>query len=190
MIKAVVAGQAPGTLTGAMIDEMNAKHAKDYAPCTKEETIQLLQKGATVAAAVVRGLSDGQLAKSGRVLTGPDKCSVVSLLALTHDSVRVQFAGNSVLCLLIWHCPTGGCTFPQQRLRATVQGQGLQQGMCTLSESLHDPRGSQDVRREPHNASTNHGTLSGRVRLRRRVFGRAVITSFGREQTHHQKGEF
>lgn len=50
MIKAVVAGQAPGTLTGAMIDEMNAKHAKDYAHCTKEETIQLLQKGATVAA--------------------------------------------------------------------------------------------------------------------------------------------
>jgi hypothetical protein len=69
MIKAVVAGQAPGTLTGAMIDEMNAKHAKDYAHCTKEETIELLQKGATVAAAVVRGLSDDQLAKSGTVLT-------------------------------------------------------------------------------------------------------------------------
>lgn len=68
MIKAVVAGQPPGALTGAMIDEMNAKHAKDYAHCTKAETIDLLQKGAAVAAAVVRGLSDDQLGKSGKVL--------------------------------------------------------------------------------------------------------------------------
>jgi DinB superfamily len=69
MIEAVVAGQAPGILTSAMIDEMNAKHAKDYALCGKAETIELLKKGAAVAAAVVHGLSDDQLAKSGTVLT-------------------------------------------------------------------------------------------------------------------------
>ena len=40
---------------------MNAKHAKDYAHWTKEDTIPLLQKGATGAAAVVRGLSDDQV---------------------------------------------------------------------------------------------------------------------------------
>jgi hypothetical protein len=40
-----------------MIDEMNAKHAKDYTDCTKTETIELLKHGAAVAAAVIRGLS-------------------------------------------------------------------------------------------------------------------------------------
>jgi hypothetical protein len=69
MIKALVAGQAPGTLTRAMIDEMNARHAKEHAHCIKAETIGLLQKGAAVASAVVRGLSDDQLATSGTVLT-------------------------------------------------------------------------------------------------------------------------
>jgi hypothetical protein len=52
-----------------MLDEMNAKHAKDYAHCTKAETIELLKTGAAAAAAVVRGLSDDQLAKRGTVLT-------------------------------------------------------------------------------------------------------------------------
>ena len=67
MVEAVVAG---GSLdfTNDMIDERNAKHAKDYANCTKAETIELLKKGAAVAAAVIRGLSDDQLAKSGIVL--------------------------------------------------------------------------------------------------------------------------
>jgi hypothetical protein len=68
MITAVVTGQAPATLTSAMIDEMNARHAKDYVDCTKAETLELLQRGAAVASAVVRGLSDDQLARSGTVL--------------------------------------------------------------------------------------------------------------------------
>ena len=68
MIEGLVAGQAPGTRTGATIAEMNARHARDYAHCTKPETIELLQKGAAVAVAVIRQLSDDQLEKSGTVL--------------------------------------------------------------------------------------------------------------------------
>jgi Mycothiol maleylpyruvate isomerase N-terminal domain len=70
IIKAVVAGQSLGHFTMDMLHEMNAKHAKDYANCTKAETIDLHRKGTAAAAAVVRGLSDDQLAKSGTVLTG------------------------------------------------------------------------------------------------------------------------
>jgi hypothetical protein len=81
MIKAVVAGQVPGTLTDAMIDEMNAQHAKDHAHCTKAETIALLQRGAAVAAAVVRGLSDDQLAKSGRILADAPPMTAEQLIA-------------------------------------------------------------------------------------------------------------
>ena len=67
IVTAIVSGQSMGNFTVAMLDEMNAKHAKDYASCTKAETLALLDKGATSAAAVVRGLSDEQLARSGTV---------------------------------------------------------------------------------------------------------------------------
>ena len=69
MITAIVSGQSRGNLTSAMLDEMNAKHSKEHANCTKAETIALLKKGTAAATAVVRGLSDDQLAKSGTVVT-------------------------------------------------------------------------------------------------------------------------
>jgi hypothetical protein len=68
MVEALVAGKSLG-LTSDMPDKWNAKHAKDHANCTKAETIDLLKKGAAVAVAVIRGLSDDQLAKSGIVFT-------------------------------------------------------------------------------------------------------------------------
>ena len=66
MVKAVVAGQSL-EFTKDMINEMNAGHAKEYAGCTKAETIELLKKGSAAAAGVINGLSDDQLAKSGTV---------------------------------------------------------------------------------------------------------------------------
>jgi hypothetical protein len=52
-----------------MLDEMNAQHAKEFADCTKPETIALHKKGAAAAVAAVRGLSDAELAKTGTVFT-------------------------------------------------------------------------------------------------------------------------
>ena len=70
MIKAVAAGQAPGDLSMEMLDEMNARHARDFAGCTRAETIDLHRKGSATAAATIRGLSDAELATSGIVLKG------------------------------------------------------------------------------------------------------------------------
>jgi hypothetical protein len=70
IVKAIASGQAMPHFTMDMLNDMNAKHAKDFAGCTKAETIALHKKGAATAAAVVRGLSDDQLAKSGIVLAG------------------------------------------------------------------------------------------------------------------------
>ena len=70
IIKAVVSGQSMGNFTMDMLNEMNAKHAKDFANFTKAETLDLHKKNAAAAAAVVRGLSDDQLTKSATVLTG------------------------------------------------------------------------------------------------------------------------
>jgi len=69
IVTAIVSGQLPGGFSRVMLDGMNAQHARDHANCTKAETIALLKKGVPVAAAVVRGLSDDQLAKSGAVFT-------------------------------------------------------------------------------------------------------------------------
>lgn len=70
MIQTVAAGQSVSGFTMEMLDAMNAQHAKDHAECTKAETVALHRKGTATAAAVIRGLSDDQLAKSGTVLLG------------------------------------------------------------------------------------------------------------------------
>ena len=69
LVTAIVAGQTPGGFSRAILDEMNAQHAKEYASCSKAETSALLEKGAATAAATVRALSDQQLAKRGAVFT-------------------------------------------------------------------------------------------------------------------------
>jgi hypothetical protein len=68
--KTIASGQSIPNFTMAALDEMNAKHAKDFAGCTKAETLALHQKGVVAAAAVVRGLSDAELDRSGTVLSG------------------------------------------------------------------------------------------------------------------------
>jgi hypothetical protein len=70
IIKTIAASQALPHFTPQMLDEMNAQHARDFAGCTKAETIALHKQGAAAAAAAVRGLSDAELAKTGVVFTG------------------------------------------------------------------------------------------------------------------------
>lgn len=76
----LASGQSFGSFTRTMLDAMNAQHAKDQAGCTKEETLALHRKGATKAAAVVRGFSDEQLAKSGVLFTDAPPMSVEQLI--------------------------------------------------------------------------------------------------------------
>ena len=70
IVKTVAGGQSIPNFTMDMLHESNAKHAREFAGCTKAETLALHEKGAAAAAAVVRGLSDADLDRSGTVLTG------------------------------------------------------------------------------------------------------------------------
>jgi hypothetical protein len=81
MIRAVAAKQAPGDLSMELIDEMNARHAKDFAACTRAETIELHRKGSATAAATIRGLSDADLATGGTVLKGLPSMTAEQLIA-------------------------------------------------------------------------------------------------------------
>jgi uncharacterized protein (TIGR03083 family) len=63
----LAAGQSMGDFNRAMLDEMNARHAREHAGATKAETVALFRKGAATAAATIRGLSDEQLDRSGTI---------------------------------------------------------------------------------------------------------------------------
>jgi hypothetical protein len=68
--KTVAAGQSIPNFTVDLLNQMNAKHAKDFAGCTKAETLELHQKGVAAAASIVRGFSDVELDRIGTVLSG------------------------------------------------------------------------------------------------------------------------
>lgn len=80
MVKTLASGQALPPFNMAMLDEMNAKHAKEFAGCTKAETLALHQKGAASAATIVRGLSDSELDRSGVLLTGMSPMTVQQIV--------------------------------------------------------------------------------------------------------------
>jgi len=80
MVETMAAGQ-PLSFRLDMLDDMNARHAKEYANCTKAETLELLRRGAAVAAARVRALSDEDLAKSGPLGPGGPPMTVEALIA-------------------------------------------------------------------------------------------------------------
>jgi len=80
IVTALASGKFRSDFTRGMLDEMNTAHAKEYANCSRAETIALLEKGAATAAAVVRGLSDDQLARSGTVFADAPPMSVEQLV--------------------------------------------------------------------------------------------------------------
>ena len=87
VVAGIVSGIASGApprqhFTRAMLDELNAQHAKDHAGCTRAETLALFQHGAAKAASTVRGLDDDQLAKSGVVFSDVPPTTAEQLIML------------------------------------------------------------------------------------------------------------
>jgi hypothetical protein len=80
IVKTIASGQAMPHFTMDMLDAPNAKHAQEFANVTKADTLALHTKGVAAAAAVVRGLSDDQLAKSGTVLAGAPPMSAEQIV--------------------------------------------------------------------------------------------------------------
>ena len=80
IIKTVASGKSVPGFTMDMLHDMNAKHAKEFANVSKAETLALHKKNAAAAAAVVRGLTDADLGKSGTVLTGMPPMNVEQIV--------------------------------------------------------------------------------------------------------------
>ena len=75
LVQALANGRAPG-LTPEQIDQGNAEHARQFANCTKQETLDLLRANGKSAADGVRGLSDEQLNRKAAVLAGAPELTV------------------------------------------------------------------------------------------------------------------
>jgi hypothetical protein len=80
LVMALANGQPPGGLSVDMLNELNAQHAREFAHCTKAETIELHRRGTATAAAAIRSLHDEQLERSGVVLTGLPPMSAEQLI--------------------------------------------------------------------------------------------------------------
>ena len=99
IVKTVASGQTVPPFTMAQLDESNAKHAKDFAGCTKAETLALHKKGAADAATMVRGLSDAELDQSGTVLTGMSPMSaqqIIEGVLINHVQEHMDSIRNTV----------------------------------------------------------------------------------------------
>jgi uncharacterized damage-inducible protein DinB len=61
IVRALATGQPLPSFTAEMLDAGNAEHARQFANCTREETVELLRSAGREAVAILRGLTDEQL---------------------------------------------------------------------------------------------------------------------------------
>ena len=80
LVQMAATGQPLPALTMEMLDQANAKYARQQANGTRAETLELLRQNAASAAATVRGLSDEQLNRTASALTGTPPMSVHQMI--------------------------------------------------------------------------------------------------------------
>jgi hypothetical protein len=68
LIKALASGQSITGVTLEMMDEMNAQHAQEHSHCTRQETLDLLQRNSTLVVDAIRELGDEELDRAAPVL--------------------------------------------------------------------------------------------------------------------------
>lgn len=78
VIKTIADGKPGSNFPMDALHAMNDKHAQEHANCTKAETLALHTKNAA-AAAIVRGLRDVELDRSGTVIAGMPAMSAAQL---------------------------------------------------------------------------------------------------------------
>jgi hypothetical protein len=67
VIRTVASGQPVTEVTTEIVDQINAQHAKDHADCSREETLELLQRNSALVVSAIRELSDAELDQAAPV---------------------------------------------------------------------------------------------------------------------------
>ena len=87
IMKALADGKSGPNIPMEGLHQMNAQHAKDFANCTKAETLELHKKNAAGAAALLRGLDDAALDKTGTVFTGAPAMSAGQMAGILSSHI-------------------------------------------------------------------------------------------------------
>lgn len=72
LAQTLAAGRPITGVTPGVVNQLNAKHARDNGAVTQAEAIALLRRNSAAAAAAVRALTDDQLDRSGTVSLNAD----------------------------------------------------------------------------------------------------------------------
>ena len=80
IVQAAATGGPMPPITADSLDEMNAEHAKQFAGCSREETLKLLNETTPPAATIVRGLSDEQLSRKATMPALPMELSAEQII--------------------------------------------------------------------------------------------------------------
>lgn len=100
LMQLIAGGQPVPPLTMDMIHQGNAEHAKQFAHCSKTETLELLRKNGAAASAAVRGLSDAQLDRTAALLGGTmSAAQIIERIMIHHiedhyGSIRKAVGGH------------------------------------------------------------------------------------------------
>jgi DinB superfamily len=80
----IASGKAISGVTWGAVAEMNAKHARDHAAVSKEDTIDLLRRNSQTAAEAVRAFTDEQLDRAAPVSLNGDAPLTAQFLIEDH----------------------------------------------------------------------------------------------------------
>jgi hypothetical protein len=83
LVQALATGQPVPPLTSEMLDAGNAAHARQFADCSQQETVDLLRENGREAAQILRGLSDEQLDNGAALpMVGGQRLSAAEIVEL------------------------------------------------------------------------------------------------------------
>ena len=80
MVQAAATGGPMPPITADGLNQMNLEHSKQFAACSKEETLKLLNETTPQAASVVRGLTDEQLSRKATMPALPMELSAEQII--------------------------------------------------------------------------------------------------------------
>jgi hypothetical protein len=87
IVKALAEGKSGPSIPMDALHQMNAKHAQDFAGCTKAETVELHKKNAAAAAALLRSIDDAAFDKSAAVFTGAPAMSAAQIAGILSNHI-------------------------------------------------------------------------------------------------------
>ena len=87
IMKALADGKGGPNIPMEALHQMNAKHAQDFASCTKAETLALHKKNAGSAAALLRSIDDAAFDRSGSVFTGAPEMSAGQMAGILSSHI-------------------------------------------------------------------------------------------------------